>query len=234
MNEQQSTTTTAGEAESTTPIKLTSFTFRVLKSGTKKFDDSVNEFNASNTPYAIEYNDDKSEILSIKRSAVKIELPIFHSSVFTESFIAELIQEQVKDATRKEFIDNNKPVDLSVINPKWIEEALATRRASAVSVEAITSFAALMNSLLTTGGTNEATVKIFVELIKGRFGARVLKNYSQLREQFVGAAQKIERTLGTQDSDTVTEHAPVLELIANNLEKYLELDEEEVLDLDLS
>lgn len=236
MEQSQTTTTQSSEGQGSAPLptKSATFNFRVLKFGTEKFDKAIAEFDTSQTPYTTEYNDDKSAVISIKRSAVKVDLPVYSPATYSEAFVAILIQDQVIDAVRKEFIDNNKVVNLSLITPEWVEQALATKRAAAVPVEAITAFAKLMEQLLEAGGTKEGTIKVIVELIKGRFGKRVLKNFSQLREQFVGVAQKIESSLATQDAETVTEHMPVLELIADNLDKYMSADEEEVIDLDLS
>lgn len=216
--------------------KAINFAFRAISSDSKRFAKAKEQFDAAQVAYEAEKDDD-GNVTSIKRSAVKVELPLPDFSEFSEGFRTNLIAGVLSEAVRKEFIDELKVVDVSVINAKWIESTLAAQRAAGIDSATVDKLAEVVGQVLKAAGKPEKITKLVTTLIKGKFNKKALDTYQQFKDKYVDVCSMIDTVIKRQSDELRAEFEPVLEAYITNLEKWIEESEKDAdleLDLDLS
>lgn len=210
------------DTTATPNTKDVAFNFRVLKADHKDFADTEAEYTEKGIAFSkVMDKTDKEKLIGIKRDSVSYALPIIAASSFSAEFVNGLIMDQVSDVVKKEFIDNNLEPDLSVLTPAYIEEALAAKRTAAIDPEAVEALAVVTSEFLTENGVPDPTVRIVVELVKGKFTKRVLKGYITLKDQFEMALGNVEKAMNAQEAELKSLLEPVHAQLAANLARFI-------------
>ena len=234
MNDTAQATTEVQEP--TTDGRVVNYTFRTISAkDADKFQAAEAEFKEAGVEYDLikDKVDGEEVVVGIKRKTVAITLPIISVEQFTPEFIQSLINDQLEQAVRKEFVDNYKDVPVDELTAQFVESALASKRTAAISAEQVEALAKVVSAFLAAKSIPETTIKVIKDMIEGKFGKRVLKSYISLKDQFLSVLSNIELAIQSLPESEQADHMAVLTLFVDNYERFNKEAEETPLELNL-
>ena len=214
------------------PVKVTAAKFAEIKAS---FEKTGTEFEEIRAESAVEGQPGKLE--AIKRKPLEAELPtltVEDYAAIDPKFVQSVLDDQMKSAVQKQFVDELKPIDVAVINAKWIIDSLASQRAAAINADDLKEFAEYVKNTLTAAQTKQGTIDIIVDMVSKRFSKQVLNAYVRFSDSYDALLLKAIGTLEGAPDNVVAGHLPVIEALQANLAAWQEaqnVDVEEELDL---